>query len=167
MKRYATFTARFALAPMISGCFVVSMTGRASWLELAHVATGFATIYLIIGLLLIPAKQPRNRLPAIMALAAGLLEAVPGMPRLHAAVSPVLFATLAWAVMVLPSGQEIDRAKSRWIFTLPALVLLPILYGVGYRHQTSSFVPHIGAALGVAGLLLCFCIALNERNPGE
>ena len=53
MKRYATFTARFALAPMISGCFVVSMIGPASWLEFAHAVTGFATIYLIIGLLIV------------------------------------------------------------------------------------------------------------------
>jgi len=167
MKRYATFTARFALAPMISGPFVVSMTGRASVVEWAHIVTGVATIYLIIGLLLIPTKGPKIRLPASVALVAALLEAIPGMPRLHAALSPVLFATLAWAVMALSPGRERAQGKSRWIFALPALVLLPIFYGVGYRHQTSGFVPHIGAALAVAGLLLCICHVLNERHPAN
>jgi heme A synthase len=156
MKRYAVFTARFALAPMISGPFVVSMTGRASGLEWAHIVTGFATIYLIIGLLLIPAKNQGIRLPAVVALALGLLEAIPGTPRLHAAVSPVLFATL-----------EIAPGRSRRVFVLPALVLLPILYGVGYRHQTSGIVAHLGAALPVAGLLLVCCTVLNERHPGK
>ena len=167
MKRYAVFTARFALVPMISGPFVVSMTGRASWLEWAHIVMGFATIYLIIGLLLIPAKQPGIRPPAVAALALGLIEAIPGVPRLHAAVSPILFATLASAVMTLDSGRETAQGKTRWIFALPALVLLPIFYGVGYRHQTSGIVAHIGAALPVAGLLLCFCTVLNERNPAK
>lgn len=170
MKRYAVFTARFALAPIISGPFVVSMNGRASALEWAHIITGYATIYLIIGLLLIPAKHKGVRLPASVALAAGLLEAIPGMPQLHAAVSPILFATLAWAVMAVPSGEEREGTvpeRSRWVFVLPALVLLPVFYGVGYRHQTSGVVAHIGAALAAAGTLLCFCYFLNERHPGK
>jgi hypothetical protein len=151
MKRYAVFTARFALAPIISGPFVVSMNGRASAVEWAHIITGYATIYLIVGMLLIPAKDKGIRLPASVALVAALLEAIPGMPRMHAAVSPVLFATLAWAVMTLPSGEATVPERSRWIFALPALVLLPIFYGVGYRHQTSGLVPHIGAALAAGG----------------
>jgi hypothetical protein len=167
MKRYAVFTARFALVPMICGPFVVSATGRASGLEWAHIIAGFATIYLVIGLLLMSAKHRQIRLQAIVTLALGLLEAIPGMPQLHAAVSPVLFASLAWAVMALPSGWKTDREKSRWIFLLPALVLLPIFFGVAYRHKTSGFMPHIGAALTVAGLLLCFCTVLNERHPAN
>jgi hypothetical protein len=170
MKRYAVFTARFALVPMISGPFVVSMTGRASGLEWAHIIAGFATIYLIVGLLLMSARHRQIRLQAAFALVAGLLEAIPGMPRLHAAVSPVLFATLAWAVMSLPSGRQTaptGNQKTRWIFALPALVLLPIFYGVGYRHQTSGFLPHIAAALLVAGLLLMLCVALKERHPAN
>jgi heme A synthase len=47
------------------------------------------------------------------------------------------------------------------------LVLLPIYYGVGYRHQTSSFWPHIGAAMLVAGFLAIFCVAMNERHPAN
>jgi hypothetical protein len=167
MKRYTVFTARFALAPMISGPFVVSATGRASGLEWAHIIAGFATIYLIVGVLLISAKHRNIHLSAIVALAASLLEAIPGMPRLHAAVSPVLFASLAWAVQALPSGQETVPGKSRWIFLVPAVVLLPIFYGVGYRHQTSGFVPHLGSALPVAGLLVGLCMVLNERHPAN
>jgi hypothetical protein len=166
MKRYAVFTARFALAPIISGPFVVSTTGRASAIEWAHIITGYATIYLIIFLLLIPTKQ-RSRLPASVALVAALLEAIPGMPLMHAAVSPVLFATLAWAAMALPSRERTLPERSRWVFALPALVLLPVFYGVGYRHQTSGLVPHIGTALLVAGTLLCFCHVINERHPGK
>lgn len=168
MKRYATFAARFALVPMISGPFVVSMTGRASGLEWAHIISGFATIYLIVGLLLMSAKHGKIRLAALAALILGLLEAIPGMPQLHALVSPVLFATLAGAVAALPSGQEARPGQgSRWIFALPGLVLLPIFYGVGYRHQTSGLLPHIGMAVPAAGLLLGYCMLLNERHPGK
>lgn len=167
MKKYAVFTARFALVPIVSGPFVVSMTGRASGLEWTHVITGFATIYLIFGLLLLSAKHAEVRLSAAVALAAGLLEAIPGMPQLHAAVSPVLFAALAWAVFTLPAGQETARGKSRWIFLLPALVLLPIFFGVEYRHQTSGVVSHLGAAVPVAGVLLVFCMLMNERHPAN
>jgi heme A synthase len=166
MKRYAVFAARFALVPMISGAFIGS-TGRESWLELAHIVTGFATVYLIVGLMLMSMKNRQNRLLAAMALALGLLEAIPGMPRLHAMVSPVLFAVLACGVMSLHSSREKDKGKSRWVFALPALVLLPIFFGVGYRHQTSGFVPHVGAALLAAGTLLVFCMIQNERNPAN
>jgi heme A synthase len=165
MKRYAVLTTRFALVPTISGTFVISTNGRASGLEWAHTITGFATIYLILGLLLMAARHRQIRLQAAVALAVGLLEAIPGMPRLHAVVSPVLFASLAWAVSVLLSGPEPARGNSRWIFLLPAFIMVPILYGVGYRHKTSGFLPHIGAALLVAGLLLCFCMVMNERHP--
>ncbi len=143
MKRYAIFTAQFALVPMISGPFVVSLTGRASVVEWAHIIAGFATIYLIVALLLLSAMTGQIRPSVCVALAAALLEAIPGVPQLHATVSPILFATLAWAAMTPPSVQEKARQKGhgkrRWIFVLPALVLLPIFYGVGYRHQTSGF----------------------------
>jgi hypothetical protein len=167
MKRYVVFAARFALVPMISGAFLGSTTGRESWLEWAHIIAGFATIYLILGLLLISAKNGKNRLFAAIALAGALLEAIPGMPRLHAMVSPVLFATLACGVMMLHSGRQTAPGRSRRVFTLPALVLLPIFYGVGYRHQTSGFVPHVGAALLAAGTLLVFCMVQNERHSAN
>jgi heme A synthase len=165
MKHYAVFTARFALVPMISGTFVVSTAGTAAVVEWAHIIMGFTTLYLILGLLLMAFRHQQVRPQAAIALALGLLEAIPRMPGLHAAVSPVLFATLAWAVMALPPTNELAPEKSRWIFGLPALVMLPIFYGVGYRHQTSGFLPHIAAALLVAGLLLGVCIAQNERHP--
>ena len=44
---------------------------------------------------------------------------------------------------------------------------MPIFYGVGYRHQTSDFVAHIGAALAAGGVLLCVCLVLNERYPAN
>jgi heme A synthase len=165
MKRYAVFTARLALVPMISGTFVVSAGGGASVIEWAHIILGFVTLYLIFGLLLMAFRHQQVRPQAAVALVLALLEAIPHMPRLHATVSPVLFATLAWAGTALPPTRELAPEKSRWIFALPALVLLPIFYGVGYRHQTSGFLPHIGAALLVAGLLTGVCIAQNERNP--
>src|SRR6202790_1415189 len=107
MKRYVVFVIRFALVPLIGGTFVVSPNGHASLLEWAHVIAGFATLYLIFGLLLLSAKHREFRLPVAVALAAGLLEAIPGMPRLHAAVSPILFATLTWAAMALPADAGI------------------------------------------------------------
>src|ERR1700726_251562 len=114
MKRYAAFTARFALVPMISGPF---------WpgLEWAHIITGFATVYLVIGLLLMSMKHRQIRLQGIVTPALALLEAIPGTPQLHAAVSPVLFASLAWAVIALHSERPPGPARSRWIFVLPAL----------------------------------------------
>jgi hypothetical protein len=167
MKRYAVFTARFALVPMVSGPFVVSTTGRAAGLEWAHIVTGFATLYLIFFLLLLSAKHREVRLPAAMALGTGLLEAIPGAPQLHAVVSPVLFAILSWAVIALPSGEENAQGKDRSVLILPALVLLPIFYGVQYRHQTSGLMSHLGAALPVAGLLLVFCLVLKERHAAN
>lgn len=166
MKRYAVFTTRFALATMISGPFVVSTSGRESVIAWAHIVLGFATVYLIIGLLLISAKNRALRPSVLVALVACLLEAIPGSPQLHAAVSPVLFAALAWAVITLPSARETSLG-SRWVFGLPALVLAPIFYGVGYRHQTSGFWPHIGSALLAGGFLLIFCAAMNERHPAN
>lgn len=166
MRRYALFAAQFVLAPMISGPFVVSTTGRASWLEWAHVVSGIAAIYIILFLLLKAARNRQIRLQAGVALALGLLEAVPGAPRLHAAVSPLLFTSLAWAVMSLNS-EENEPHRSRWIFAAPAVVLLPICYGVGYRHQTSGFLPHIGAAVLVGGFLVMFSAVVKEHHPDE
>src|ERR1700709_1618267 len=102
MKRYAVFVMRFALVPMISGTFVISSNGRASLVEWAHIIAGYAVVYLIIGLLLRSWPHPELRLPASLALAAAFVEAVPGMPRVHAAVSPLLFAMLVWAAVALP-----------------------------------------------------------------
>ncbi|HWE52060.1 MAG TPA: hypothetical protein VG273_19865 [Bryobacteraceae bacterium] len=167
MKRYAVFTARFALVPMISGPFVVSATGRASGLEWAHIVSGFAVLYLIFFLLLLSAKHSEVRLPAIAALAIGLVEAIPNVPQLHAAVSPVLFAILAWAVIAAPAGEETAHGKNQAVLFLPALVLLPILYGVRYRHQTSGLMSHLGAALPVAGFLLILCLVLKERHAAN
>jgi|SRR5579863_4592 len=167
MNRYAVFAARFALVPMISGAFLGSTNGRESWLEWAHIVMGFVTLYLIFGLLLMSMRHRQNRLLAGITLVLGLLEAIPGMPRLHAMLSPVLFAMLACGVMMLSSGREPASGKSGWVFALPALVLMPIFYGVGYRHQTSGFVPHLGAALLAAGALLVFCMVQNERHPAN
>ena len=166
MKRYALFTGRFLLVPMISGTFVVSQARPASVIEWAHTITGFATIYLILGLLLFSFSSPKHskvRVPAIVALAVALLEAIPGVPRLHALVSPILFATLAWVATALFPEPQPAPARSRWIFLLPALILLAIFYGVGYRHQTSGVLAHLGAALSAAGLLLGYCVYLNDH----
>ena len=167
MKRYTVFVARFALVAMISGPFVVSPRGPADALELAHIVSGIATFYLTLILLLKAVKNRQIRLQATAALALCLMEALPGMPSLHAAVSPVLFAVLAWAVVSVPEGPPLLSANRPWIACLPALVLLPILYGVGYRHQTSGFLPHIGAALLVAGFLVMCSMVLRDRHPGD
>ncbi len=167
MKRYAVFVLRFALAPMISGTFVVSMGWPASLIEWAHIVTGFALIYLIVGLLIRSAMHPELRLPGFVALIAALLEAIPGVPRLHAAISPILFTALAWAAVALPPSARNESGKTLRIFALPALVFLAILYGVGYRHNTSGIAPHIAAAMLVAGALLIFCMYVNQKYPEE
>lgn len=167
MKRYTLFAARFVVVPMISGPFVVSQTGNASWLERAHVVAGVAAFYIILFLVLKAAKNRKIRLQAGLALGLVLMEAIPGMPRLHAAVSTLLFALLAWAAMAVTSDGASEPQRSRWVFAAPALVLLPIFYGVGYRHQTSGFLPHIGAALLVAGFLVMFAAVLKEHYPED
>ena len=165
MKRYAVFVLRFALAPMISGTFAVSTRGPVSLVEWAHIITGFAMIYLIVGLLIRSAMHPELRLPGFVALIAALLETLPGAPRLHAAVSPVLFTTLAWAAVALPRGTQEKSSGPLRIFALPALVLMAIFYGVGYRHKDSGVAPHIAAAMLVTGALLIFCMYINQRYP--
>jgi heme A synthase len=164
MRRYAVFLVRFALVPVVSGTFVVSSNGHASPMEWAHVVFGFITVYLIFGLLLLSARHRELFLPASLALAEALLEAVPGMPRLHAAVSPFLFATLAWAAVRLPAGQRRPRPKSGLVLILPLLVMPAILFGVGYRHQTSGVVAHLGLAMLAAGSLLIFAVAISQRS---
>jgi len=164
MKRYGVFAARFALVPMISGPFV---TGTASWLARAHIVSGIATIYLILILLLRSIKDRRIRVQAALALLLALAEAIPGMPRLHAAVSPLLFATLAWGVISLNDGGALPADRSSWILAVPLAVLLPIFYGVRYRHQTSGFLPHVGAALLAAGFLVMFSMVLKERHAAD
>lgn len=164
MQRYSVFAARFALVPMISGPFV---TGTASWLARAHIVAGIITVYLILILFLKAVKNRQIRVHAAAALLLALTEAVPGMPRLHAAISPLLFATLAWAVVALPDGTAPVSQRTAWIFAVPAAIVLPILYGVSYRHQTSGFLPHIGAALLVAGFLVIFSMVLKERHAQD
>jgi hypothetical protein len=164
LKRYAVFVMRFALAPMISGTFVVSMSGPASLIEWAHIIAGFALIYLIIGLLIRSAMHPELRLPGFVALIAALLEAIPGVPRLHALVSPILFTTLAWAAVAHKSNAPAQPLR---IFALPALVFLAIFYGVNYRYKSSGIAPHIAAAMLVAGALLIFCMYVNQNYPED
>lgn len=159
MQRYPTFVLRFALAAMISGTFV--------GIEWAHVIVGIATIYLIIGLVMRSAGYPELRIPASIALLLVLIEAIPGMPRLHAAVSPVLFATLAWAAIAQPKESGASSNSQFRIFSLPALVALAIVYGVGYRHATSGVMIHIAAAMLAAGVLLCVCMILNQNHPED
>jgi hypothetical protein len=166
MNRYPVFVLWFALAAMVSGTFVVSTGMPASLIEWAHVVLGIATIYLIIGLLMRSAGYRELRAPASIALLLALIEAIPGMPRLHAAVSPILFATLAWAAIAEPTKPATASRRIR-IFGLPALVALAIVYGVGYRHATSGVALHIGAAMLAAGVLLCVCMILNQNHPGD
>lgn len=158
MKRYPVFVLRFALAAMISGTFVQ--------IEWAHIVVGIATIYLIIGLVMRSAGYPELRLPAWAALLLALIEAIPGMPRLHAAVSPALFATLACAAIAEPKASATISGRIR-ILGLPALVALAIVYGVGYRHATSGVAMHIAAAMLAAGVLLCVCMILNQNHPDD
>jgi hypothetical protein len=158
---------RFALAPMISGTFVVSSNGRASLIEWAHIIAGYATIYLIIGLLLRSTMHRELRLPGSVALVLALLEAAPGMPRFHAALSPLLFSTLVWAALAQSANALPAPKRNRLVFILPALVLMAIVYGVGYRHQTSSIVAHIGAAMLAAGVIVGFCMVLNQNHPDD
>jgi hypothetical protein len=171
MKRYAVFVLRFSLAPIISGTFVVSMSGPASLIEWAHIITGFALIYLIVGILIRSAMHPELRLPGFVALILALLEAIPGVPRLHAFISPILFTTLAWATVVLPPAAHDQNAPGAHqplrIFALPALVLVAIFYGVNYRYQVSGVAPHLAAAMLVAGAILIFCMYVNQNYPEE
>jgi hypothetical protein len=167
LKRSAVFVLRFALAPMISGTFVVSMGWPASLVEWAHTITGFALIYLIIGLLIRSTMHPELRLPGFVALILALLETIPGVPRLHAAISPILFTTLAWAAVVRPKSTHDRSDKTLRIFALPALVFLAIFYGVNYRYKESGVAPHIAAAMLVAGTLLIFCMYVNQKYPEE
>src|SRR5580658_3894572 len=106
MKRLPVFVMRFALAPMISGTFVVSMSGTAAPVEWAHIITGFALIYLIVGLLLRSWMHRELRKPGALALVLALAEAIPGVPRLHAIISPLLFAALVWAAMASPGERR-------------------------------------------------------------
>jgi hypothetical protein len=150
---------------MISGTFVVSSSGGP--VEWAHVIAGFTMIYLIVGLLLRSWMHAELRLPAAFALALALGEAIPGNPRLHAVLSPMLFTVLVWASVALPRTPETSTPRNRRMWILAALVLAAILYGVGYRHQTSGILPHIGMAMLAAGLLVGVCLRLNEKHPEE
>jgi hypothetical protein len=127
---------------------------------------GVVLLYLIFGLAIRSAQYPELRLPAAVAMALGVAEAIPGVPRLHAAISPALFAALVCAAVAEPAAGAARRNNLK-VFLLPAVVLLPVLYGVGYRHQTSGFWPHVGAALLAAGVLLVFCIVMLVQHPED
>ena len=168
MKRYPVFVMRFALAAMISGTFVVSLGWPVALIEWAHAIAGFLTVYLVIGLVLRSAVQRELRAPAFAGLVVGVALAVPGMPRAHAALSPVLFALLAWAAMRADGGERFGgHGSGRGVFVLPALVLAAIFFGVGYRHQTSGIALHLMAAMGAAGGLLILCVFVNDRYPDD
>jgi len=164
MKRYAVFAARFALVPMISGTFF-STSQPSSLVEWAHIATGVAMIYIMIFLLLRSLVDRSGTIPAVIALLLALLAAIPGMPRFHAIVSPLLFATLVWGTVAQSDAPDPLPTRRLRIWILPALVLIAIWFGAGYRHQVSSVVSHIGAAMLAAGLLLGFCMVVNDKYP--
>jgi hypothetical protein len=157
---------RFALAPMISGTFVVSMSGTAAPIEWLHITAGFALIYLIFGLLIRSWMYAELRMPAAVSLVLALMEAIPHTPRLHALVSPLLFAALVWGAMARPREGR-GAANGLRMFVLPGLVLAAIFYGVGYRHQTSGMLPHVGLAMLAAGVLLICCVMVNQNNPDD
>lgn len=158
---------RFALAPMISGTFVVSMNGRESVIEWAHIFVGVATIYLIIGLLLRSVMYPELRVPGAVALVLGLAEAIPGSPRLHAVISPLLFTALAWGAVARPGKALTGSGRNLRVLALPVLVIIAIFYGVGYRHATSGIGSHIGMAMLAAGVLLCAGMIVNQNHPDD
>jgi hypothetical protein len=134
---------------MISGAFANNSQ--------AHAILGFALIYLIVALLLRAIVHREGRAVAGIALFLALLEAIPNVPRIHAFVSPVLFATLFW-------GSSAQRLRAWW--WLPGSVVTAIFFGVGYRYQSSGVVAHIGAAMLAAGILIGFCMWIQEKQPG-
>jgi hypothetical protein len=158
VKRYAVFVSRFALAVIISGSFVTSENEHGSVVGWAHTVAGFALIYLIIALLLRSVVHRKGRAVAGIALFLALIEAIPGVPRVHAFVSPVLYAVLFWGV------SEHGRLRRWW---LPALVATAIFFGVGYRYESASVVAHLGAAMLAAGILIGFCMWIQEKQPPE
>ena len=148
---------------MISGTFAVAASGRESVIAWAHTIAGFAMIYLIIAMLLRAIVSGTGRALALCALLFALLEAIPGQPRIHAFVSPLLFACLFRAS--LPAPGAVQRGKRVW--WLPALVLTAIFFGVGYRYQSASVVAHLGIAMVAAGLLIGLSMMIQEKTPAQ
>ncbi len=165
MKRAVVFAARFALAPILTGSMVVSVGAGSSAFERAHAVIGFATIYLIFGLVLLAAKERALRRPAAFALLLALLEAVPAVPILHAVVAPFLFATLAWAGSARSRSAAVAPEGGLAILILPLSLAIPIAYGVAYRHQTVGLQVHLGSAILVGGAILIAAVVFQQQHP--
>ena len=165
MKRAVVFAARFALAPILTGSMVVSVGAGSSAFERAHAVIGFATIYLVFGLLVLAAKERALRIPAAVALLLALIEALPAMPMLHAVVAPFLFATLAWAGYARSRSAAVAPEGGLAILMLPLSLAIPIAYGVAYRHQTAGLEAHLGSAMLVGGAILIAAVVFQQQHP--
>lgn len=167
LKRYTIFAAQFSLAVIVSGTFVVSPNSRAAPVEWGHLLTGIALIYIVFGMLLVSARHRQIRLPAAVALVLALAEAIPGFPRVHAALSPLLFGALGWAWLASRPTQPESAPRSSAALLLPLFVAAAVFYGVGYRHQTSGIVPHIAFAMAAAGFSLVFSMLATQKHPAD
>jgi hypothetical protein len=165
MKQYPLFAARFAVAPILSGTMVVSVGRGSSLFEWAHAAVGIATIYVVLVLVLRSVMQPRLRWPAAVSLLLALLETVPSVPLLHAALALLLFTTLCWGyyATLAPEGSPVPPQRSRWLFLLPAMLLVPIGYGIAYRHQVGEMTEHVGTGMLGGGVLLIVAFVLQQN----
>ncbi len=166
MKRYTVFVARLSLASLLSGTFVVGVGAGHSPFERAHAVVGVLLVYAVLGLVLFALKERRLRSEAGVAMILALLELVPASPMLHGVVSPFLFTSLAWAALAaskFESGEAIAFPGAA--FVLPALLAIPIAYGVAYRHQAAGMTEHVGSAMLVAGTVLIAAYVLQHQHP--
>ena len=105
--------------------------------------------------------QVRTPLPAIQAIA-------------HATLAPVLVALLAaLACFTVPEWQvnpeQIDTSAWSWLpgaaTAAPALVLLQIAMGAGYRHKELGVMLHMAGAMVVALAMLVIPVILLQQFP--
>lgn len=175
MYRYSVLVTASALALVVSGA-IVTGTKAASpiFTERGHIILAVLVGVLTLGLVL--RRCAWGWIALGVFVVDGGLGWTPALSIVHATLAPVFFSVLI-AIVVFTSpgwqqGPEIveDPGASSLRFlalATPPLVLMQIVLGALYRHQTTGVLPHMGGAMVVSLLTMIVSMIVIQRFPGH
>ncbi|MES1257647.1 MAG: hypothetical protein ABUS51_04420 [Acidobacteriota bacterium] len=169
----AAFLSFALLAIIASGAALTTLRHIAARPEYIHVRAGIAVgaLCFVLGVWCLLDRNPVLRwLGILVALTTGV-EAMSRAVLIHACFAPVLFAAVA-AVAGFRPVRPLSAPAGRFplrplVLCLPPLVFLQIALGAAARHKVFGVMPHLGAALPLAGLILIVCLSVLRHYSND